>query len=295
MRKLPVVARQVEKLGFATLIEAEPVTREQLETIHHRRYVKSILTGRGELADCAFGYWSESYRDGVLAINGGNLLAAKMALEHGIAANIGQGFHHARPKTGAGFCTFNGLALVAALNAELTVLVIDCDEHAGDGTAEFARTLPNLSNFSICGTHLNCPEHERSVVRFVPPGDVAAYRAYVAEAIVYAENLQPDLVIYQAGMDSHEADPVGRAKMPGDFLRERDLTIMNALARQLRIPFFFVLAGGYQEPMEDTLVPLHVSTFEIAAQLFRQDLMPEIEIGRLLAGLSTTPASSAAA
>jgi transposase len=38
-----------------------------------------------------FGFWSEVYRDGVLAICGGNLLAVEMALQNGIAANIGQG------------------------------------------------------------------------------------------------------------------------------------------------------------------------------------------------------------
>ena len=38
------------------------------------------------------------------------------------------------------------------------------------------------------------------------------------------------------------------------------------LALELAIPFFFVLAGGYQEPMEEKLVPLHVRTFEIAAK-----------------------------
>ena len=48
----------------------------------------------------------------LLAINGGNLLAAERALAEGIAANVGQGFHHAHAGTGQGFCTFNGLALV---------------------------------------------------------------------------------------------------------------------------------------------------------------------------------------
>jgi len=68
-------------------------------------------------------------------------------------------------------------------------------------------------------------------------------------------------------MDPHEDDPLGRSKMPGEFLEERDLFVMETLALHLRIPFFFVLAGGYQEPMEEKLVPLHLKTFEIAAKV----------------------------
>lgn len=267
MRKLPLVARMAEAAGYAQLVVPEPVTMAQLEAVHHRRYVKSVLTGKGDLAQCAFGFWSESYKNGVLAINGGNLLAAKMAMEDGMAANVGQGFHHAGHKFGAGFCTFNGLALVAALNPSLSVLVIDCDEHAGDGTAELTTTVMNLTNFSICGCRMGCMESERSIVRHVEPRDAAAYRGHLMEALEFASQTKPSLVIFQAGMDPHENDPLGRSKMTGAFLAERDRLVMATLALELEIPFFFVLAGGYQLPMEEKLVPLHVKTFEIAASV----------------------------
>ena len=267
MRKLPVVARLAESRGYAQLVEPKPASRQDLEAVHHRRYVKSVLTGHGDLAECAFGFWSESYRDGVLAINGGNLLAAQMALEDGIAANVGQGFHHARHKMGAGFCTFNGLALVAAVNPDLQVLVIDCDEHAGDGTAELTDRIPNLSNFSICGCRIECQESKRSIVRRVEPRDSDSYRKHLHEALDHAAATKPSLVIYQAGMDPHENDPLGRSKMTEAFLEDRDRLVMEALALDLHIPFFFVLAGGYQEPMEEKLIPLHLKTFEIAARV----------------------------
>jgi len=267
MRKLPLVARLAEERGYAMLVSPEPICRKDLEKVHHRRYVKNIITGKGDLAECAFGFWSESYRDGVLAINGGNLLAAKMALEDGIAANIGQGFHHARASFGAGFCTFNGLALVAALNPDLQVLVIDCDEHAGDGTAELVERIPNLSNFSICGCLMGSRTGPRSIVRHVAPQDESAHRRYLNEAFDFAAATKPSLVIYQAGMDPHEHDPLSRSKMTAAFLERRDRRVMETLALDLGIPFFFVLAGGYQEPMEERLVPLHVKTFEIAAEV----------------------------
>jgi acetoin utilization deacetylase AcuC-like enzyme len=78
---------------------------------------------------------------------------------------------------------------------------------------------------------------------------------------------RPGLVIYQAGMDPHRDDPLSRSNMSGEFLAHRDEHVMQTLALELGIPFFFVLAGGYQEPMEEKLVPLHVKTFEIASQI----------------------------
>ena len=267
MRKLPLVAQQAANAGFATLVEPKPASRSDLERIHRHSYVESIISGDGPLSHCAFGFWSEAYRDGVLAINGGNLLAARMALEDGIAANVAQGFHHAAPRNGGGFCTFNGLALVAALHPDLDVFVLDCDEHGGDGTAQFTKTLPNLFNFSICGSTMGAFEGPRSIVRKVPAGDEAQARCYLDEALSLISEKRPGLVIYQAGMDPHCDDPLSRSKMSADFLVRRDALVMETLAREFNIPFFFVLAGGYQEPMEEKLVPLHVRTFEIASRV----------------------------
>lgn len=267
MRKLPLVARGVAEAGFATLLEPTPATAADLAKIHTPAYVEDILTGKGPLSHCAFGFWSEDYRDGVLAINGGNLLAARLALEHGIAANVAQGFHHASPRNGRGFCTFNGLALVAAMHPELDILVLDCDEHGGDGTAEFTKSLPNLFNFSICGSTMGAYEGPRSIVRKVPPHTESQAWLYLHEAVALISERRPHLVIYQAGMDPHRHDPLSHSKMSDEFLAKRDEFVMEKLLLQLSIPFFFVLAGGYQEPMEKKLVPLHVRTFEIAARL----------------------------
>jgi acetoin utilization deacetylase AcuC-like enzyme len=267
MRKLPLVARRAAEAGFAEIVEPQPASRDDLDRIHDPAYVRSIFTGKGPLSQCAFGYWSEDYRDGVLAINGGNLLAARMAFEDGIAANVAQGFHHAAPSNGGGYCTFNGLALVAALNPRTKVFVLDCDEHGGDGTAEFTKVLPNLFNFSICGTGMGAYEGPRSIVRRVSPGDESQARLLLEEALDLIAKNRPGLVIYQAGMDPHREDPLSRSKMSGEFLALRDELVMQTLALDLGIPFFFVLAGGYQEPMEEKLVPLHVQTFEIASRI----------------------------
>jgi acetoin utilization deacetylase AcuC-like enzyme len=109
-------------------------------------------------------------------------------------------------------------------------------------------------------------EGARSIVRKVSPRDENQAGIYLREALTLISEKRPGLVIYQAGMDSHSDDPLSRSKMSAQFLAKRDALVMETLALELGIPFFFVLAGGYQEPMEEKLVPLHVQTFEIAAQ-----------------------------
>src|SRR4029079_14428631 len=45
----------------------------------------------------------------------GTLLAARLALDQGIACNTAGGSHHARRSQGAGFCTFNDVAVATAV------------------------------------------------------------------------------------------------------------------------------------------------------------------------------------
>jgi acetoin utilization deacetylase AcuC-like enzyme len=93
----------------------------------------------------AFGVWSEAIRDGVLAMQAGQLHGAALAFAGApVVGNVAQGFHHARPHIGNGFCTFNGLALIAEAYPERTIGVLDVDEHEGDGTSVFSMGLPNL-------------------------------------------------------------------------------------------------------------------------------------------------------
>jgi histone deacetylase 11 len=70
---------------------------------------------------------------------GGTVLACRLALEQGIAINLGGGFHHASSAWGGGFCVYADAALAAkTLHDEgrvNKVLVVDLDAHQGNGTA----------------------------------------------------------------------------------------------------------------------------------------------------------------
>ena len=86
---------------------------------------------------------------------GGTVLAARLALEHGIACNAAGGSHHARRAQGAGFCTFNDVAVASLVlladGLVENVLVVDLDVHQGDGTADILATEPRVFTFSMHG------------------------------------------------------------------------------------------------------------------------------------------------
>eukprot|EP00435_Cladocopium_sp_Y103_P040159 s74_g10.t2 len=77
----------------------------------------------------------------------GTLLAARKALEHGMAGNLAGGTHHAHRAYGSGYTALNDLAITAKVllqeEAVARLLICDLDVHQGDGTAEILKDWPN--------------------------------------------------------------------------------------------------------------------------------------------------------
>jgi acetoin utilization deacetylase AcuC-like enzyme len=261
MSKLPLIAEGVKQEGLAELVEPSGVDIVgALRRLHRPSYVDSFLTGRGALATSNGFEWSEGLRDGVIASNAGMLAGARSALVSGeVTANIGQGYHHARWGSGNAYCTFNGLALVAQENPAHTIFVLDCDEHQGEGTTEFVKSQRNLWNFSIFGTRMSEESllAGRAEERLV--SGWGEYESALWDGLLNIEIAQPDLVIYQAGVDCYAFDGMGFAGLNSSELLERDRIVFESL-RDMGIPVLFVMAGGYG----DKAVYHHLQTFRTA-------------------------------
>jgi histone deacetylase 11 len=70
----------------------------------------------------------------------GTILAARESLRHGLAINLGGGFHHAKPAGGEGFCIYSDIGIAVAslradglLDVSSRVAYIDTDAHQGNG------------------------------------------------------------------------------------------------------------------------------------------------------------------
>ena len=274
MVKLPLVAEAVTTNGYGKLIEPSSIDgiQNKLKKIHNIDYVNAFDQGIRPLCDSNGWDWTEEIRDGVYHINQGQIDAAKLALENGISANIAQGFHHSGPESGCGFCSFNGLALVASEFPNLKVFVLDCDEHGGNGTAQFTEFMTNFAQVTINGCNFGTIENERTICYTL--GKITekyeTYQNHLELAFEIIEDYKPDLIIYQAGADPHIDDPLGSLGMTTEQMRARDNYVFSQ-TKNLNIPTMFVLAGGYQVPIKELLVPLHLNTFKEACKVYNKN------------------------
>lgn len=267
LARLAVAAERMQELGLVAFRQPQPLDIARLAGLHSERYLHAFEHGIAPLASSQGIPWTPAVRDATLAMLGGQLAAVDTALETGIALNLARGFHHAVPERGSGYCPINGLALVAKEHPDKRVFVIDCDEHGGNGTEEFAALLPNLFNFSIFGTRFGCRGGTRSwavPVRVREQG-FEAYRAALVQAGEEAVAQRADLILYQAGADCHIDDPKSRARLSRSELFHRDLMVFE-LARRHGIPLVFVVAGGYQRP--DRVARLNINTVRAARWVY---------------------------
>ena len=252
--KYGLVPMALDAMGAAyELHRPDPMPRAWIEAVHDPDYVDQVAT-------CAvpphkerrigFPITARISRRAFLS-PGGTWLAARLALRHGFAANGAGGSHHALYDTGAGYCVFNDLVIAAnrliAEGAVRRILIVDLDVHQGDGTAALTAGRDDIVTFSIHGEK-NFPARKAVSDRDVALPDATGDEAYRAALEAHLPPLlaavRPDLVFYQAGVDPHRDDRLGRLALTDAGLEWRDRFVMNLAARR-GIPLASVLGGGY--------------------------------------------------
>jgi histone deacetylase 11 len=182
---------------------------------------------------------------------GGTIRRCRLALEHGVAINLGGGYHHAAAGWGGGFCIYADIPLAAKIlhdegNAG-KVLVVDLDAHQGNGTASVFHGWPWAAIFDLYERDLfpsrKEPEDYPVPVRSGLSG--VEYLEIVQQSLPgILDSVRPDLLIYNAGSDPYADDPLAGFRLSKSDLAERDLTVAT-MARERGIPLAMVLSGGY--------------------------------------------------
>ncbi|GFH05661.1 hist_deacetyl domain-containing protein, partial [Haematococcus lacustris] len=202
------LALREEGLAGSTFTPAYP-DRDTLLLAHTPDYVDSFLEGRlSASAMRSIGLpWSPALVQRTLVGTGSAVLAARLALQYGVACMCNGGTHHAHPSHGSGWCVFNDQA-VAARAAQRDagvgkVLFVDLDVHQGDGTAAIFQDDPSVFTFSLHCSNQGFPARlqasDLDVGLPAGTGD-AEYMAVLQEVLPgLLANQRPDLVMYNAG------------------------------------------------------------------------------------------------
>jgi acetoin utilization deacetylase AcuC-like enzyme len=231
----------------------QPMPRQWLEAVHCPDYVDEVFrvaVPRDKERRIGFPVTPEIVSR-VRHTNGGTWLAAQLARSHGYAANSAAGSHHALSNTGAGYCVFNDLAVTAnrliAERQARRVLIVDLDVHQGDGTASLTAGRTDIFTLSL-HAEKNFPVRKARSSRDVALPDGMGDDGYMAQLTRHLPEVMgqfaPDFVLYQAGVDPHRDDKLGRLALTDAGLEARDRFVIQT-ARRHGLPVASALGGGY--------------------------------------------------
>jgi acetoin utilization protein AcuC len=195
---------------------------------------------------------------------GGSMCAGEKLFEgFDLAVNPLGGFHHASRSHSSGFCFFNDIAVtIEYLRSKHHVkrfLIIDLDVHHGNGTQDIYiddKTVLNLSfhqdgrtlypgtgsvetigREDAAGYTINLP---------LPPGTGGISYLKTFEAIVpsIAKQFEPDILLYQSGVDTHHADPLADLNLTYQTYYHLARQVAD-LSSQTCKKLLVLLGGGY--------------------------------------------------
>ena len=262
--KYPLLRERVIALGLVApedVVEPDPVGWNDLLRVHSPALVARMrgggLTRREELA---LGLpWSPELVERARRASGGTVAAARDAVASGMGMNLGGGTHHAGYDTSRGYCLVNDVVVAAAaLRSEdraRRVLVVDCDVHQGDGTAELLAGDREGFSLSVhCAVNYPFSRARSDLDVDLPRGTGDdGYLTALSEALDRAlDAARPDLAFFLAGADPWEGDALGRLALSKAGLRTRDELVLGRVA-EAGAACCVVLAGGYAPDVRDTV------------------------------------------
>jgi acetoin utilization deacetylase AcuC-like enzyme len=267
-----LVAAGVVRPGEVMQPEEAPI--QALARVHSAGYLDKLEAGalsQAEVRRLGVPWSQRLWRRSRLAAQG-TLLAARAALEDGVAGNLAGGTHHAFADRGEGFCVLNDVAIaIRALQGEgemRRALVVDLDVHQGNGTAAIFEGDPEVYTFSMHGER-NYPTVKMRSDRDVGlpdgtgDGDYLGALAEHLPQVLYESRAQ--IVFYLAGVDPAAGDRYGKLSLTEAGLRSRDRFVVEQV-RERGLPVVLLLAGGYATTASRT-AELHANTFIEAASV----------------------------
>ncbi|XP_075265613.1 uncharacterized protein SYNPCC7002_A1628-like [Convolutriloba macropyga] len=255
-------------------------TKEELLAVHSEAYLDDFLAGTLPAPIVRRIGFNEIIHTETLVRRtlwecAGTLLTARLALQHGLAVNTAGGTHHAFPSSGSGYCVINDLAVTteALLRDGIVqrVMIVDLDVHQGDGTARIFQGREDVYIFDFHSAD-NFPARKQPADCNIGLPDGTGDHAYLStlsEHLAAALSFfRPDLVLFDAGVDPHVDDRLGRLSLTDRGLREREMLVLHLCLGE-GIPVAGLVGGGYDQDL-DVLADRHLHLHKAALDLWTE-------------------------
>ena len=243
-------------------LEPNKASRSELVIGHDPYYVDNFLNGKlsdKEIKRIGLTPWTPKLIPRTLRLMGGAIAALNHVIENGgIAGNMAGGTHHAHYDFGSGYCIFNDLAVCALLALQKhnyeRVAILDLDVHQGDGTATILQNIDGALTIS-----LHCQENfpfRKAVsdhdLELEANSSDEQFLQKVNQAIDIAIKFNPQLILYQAGVDGLATDALGKLNITREGMNERNKLVFE-MAVKHSIPTVVFMGGGYSKPISHTI------------------------------------------
>ena len=255
--------------GHLTLVPPRMATDEQLALVHDPAYVSAVRRAPEEPFLDGFGFGTPDnpvfprMHEASALITGGSVVAAEEVWSGRAvhAVNIAGGLHHAMRSRASGFCVYNDPAVAIATLLQLgaeRVGYVDVDVHHGDGVQAAFYDDPRVLTISVHQSPLSLfpgtgfPSElgdghavGTSVNVALPPGtgDAGWLAAFGAVVPSLLRRFQPQILVTQAGCDTHREDPLADLSLTVDGQRA-SYAALHALAHELCGGRWVALGGG---------------------------------------------------
>ncbi len=213
---------------------------------------------------------------------GGTVEATQLALKNKWAINLSGGYHHAKTNDCDGFCIYNDAAVAAhkAINENniKKILVIDLDAHQGNGNEAIFGTQETFKDkvdvFDMYGESIYPGTRERYLIAkayhktwYDNPLSFEISNEQYKQTLhnnlpTAIETTNPELIIYNAGSDIYEKDPLGHMKVTKQGIIDRDAYVFG-LAKKKNIPIVMILSGGYTSESAEIITDSIQNIFQI--------------------------------
>ena len=262
-------------LDFMHYVEAPLVTREQLERVHSKEYIRFVEdnapTQGMVFLDDDTAMTPLSLRAAHLAAGAG-VKAVEMVINGEVQnafCNIRPPGHHALSHKAMGFCIFNNIAVAAGHALEVMglerVAIVDFDVHHGNGTEEIF-SGDNRVLFCSSFQHPFYPftdieNYSQNIIKSPLKGGAGSqeFRDAITNDWLPALHAQkPQLILISAGFDAHYEDDMGEL-----YLMDADYSWVTEQLKQVAELYaegrmVSMLEGGYVKPALGRAATAHV-------------------------------------